>query len=342
MMNKKNIVAFGEIMLRLTPPDYTTIAQARNFIANYGGGEANVLVSLSHLGHDTEFITKLPDNQLGDSAIKHLKGHGVNTDHIARGGSNLGMYFVETGFGGRPSKVLYNRKHSSITTIEPDDVDFDEVFSNADWFHLSGITLALGRHARAFAFKCLEYCEKYDVKVSFDFNYRSKLWNSIEDARPYYKRVIPYVDVLFANHFDIEQILEIGLDHEVDDIVTKKIELSKKLIDQTKIDYVFGTDRVVYTSSDNSLSSYCIDRNGNYQTDGPIRFSIYDRIGGGDAFASGVIHGLIQCYQNPSYALEFGLATSILEHTLYGDVSTLSVNDVEEFISTNGDASIQR
>jgi 2-dehydro-3-deoxygluconokinase len=342
MKNDKNIVAFGEIMLRLTPPDYTTIAQARNFIANYGGGEANVLVSLSHLGHNTEFITKLPDNQLGDSAVKHLKSHGVNTEHIARGGSNLGMYFVETGFGGRPSKVLYNRKYSSVTTIEPEEIDFDEVFSNCKWFHLSGITLALGNHTRTLAYKCLEYCEKYNVKVSFDFNFRSKLWNSIEEARPYFKKVIPFVDVLFANNFDIEQILEISTDTPCDDTITKKIELSKKLLSQSKISYIFGTDRIVHTASDNSLSSYCIDSNGNYKSEGPIRFTIYDRIGGGDAFASGVLHGLLKDFSNTEYSLKFGLATSILEHTLYGDVSTLSEKEIEEFIATNGDASIQR
>lgn len=341
-MNNEKIVAFGEIMLRLTPPDYTTIAQARNFIANYGGGEANVLVSLSHLGHETEFITKLPDNQLGDSAIKHLKAHGVYTSNIARGGSNLGMYFVETGFGGRPSKVLYNRKHSAVTTIEPKEIDFDKVFANASWFHLSGITLALGNHVRALTFKCLEYCKKYNVKVSFDFNYRSKLWKCIEDAKPHFKRVIPYVDVLFANDFDIREILEIKLDFECKNKTEEKIGLSKKLISETKIDYIFGTDRVVHTASDNSLSSYCIDKKGNYKSEGPLRFSIYDRIGGGDAFASGVLHGLIKNYSNPQHSLKFGLATSILQHTLYGDVSTLSEKDVEEFIKTNGDASIQR
>ena len=342
MSKRGRIVAFGEIMLRLTPPDYTTIAQARNFIANYGGGEANVLVSLSHLGHDTEFVTKLPDNQLGDSAIKHLKSHGVETCNIARGGSNIGMYFVETGFGGRPSKVLYNRKYSSVTTIEPDEIDYDKVFSSATWFHLSGITLALGNHVRAVAFKCLEYAEKYGVKVSFDFNFRSKLWNSIEEARPHFKKVIPYVDVLFANHFDIQEILEVTLDNACEDIITKKIELSKKLIKQTKISYIFGTDRVVHTASDNSLSSYCVSKDGEYKNEGPIRFSIYDRIGGGDAFASGVIHGLLKNFNDTEYALKFGLATSILEHTLYGDVSTLSENEVEEFIKTNGNASIQR
>lgn len=341
MKKQEKIVAFGEIMLRLTPPDYTTISQARNFVANYGGGEANVLVSLSHLGHQTEFLTKLPDNQLGDSAVKHLMGHGVETNHVVRGSSNIGMYFVETGFGGRPSKVLYNRKHSAITRIEEDEVAFDEIFKDATWFHLSGITLALGDNVRNVAFKCLEYCEKYGVTVSFDFNYRSKLW-TIDEARPHFKKVIPFVDVLFANHFDLNTILEIPLDDENVDTKTKKIELSKKLIASSKVKYVFGTERVVHTASENSLSSYCVCKNGEYKSEEPIRFAIYDRIGGGDAFASGVVHGLIKDFENPEYALKFGLATSILAHTLYGDVSTLSEKEVQEFIDTSGNASIQR
>lgn len=342
MVRKNKIIAFGEIMLRLTPPDYTTISEAKNFVANYGGGEANVLVSLSHLGHKTEFLTRLPNNQLGDSAVKHLNSHGVCTDHVVRGSSNIGMYFVETGFGGRPSKVIYNRKHSAITRIDVNEIDYDEVFSEAIWFHLSGISLALGDNVRAVAYKCLEYCKKYNVTVSFDFNYRSKLWESIEDARPYFKKVIPYVDVLFANHFDIREILQIGLDENYDDLTQMRIALSRKLIAQSKVKYVFGTERVVYTASDNSLSSYCICQDGTFRSEDPIRFTIYDRIGGGDAFASGVIHGLIKDFDNPQYALKFGLATSILQHTLYGDVSTLSEEEVEEFIKTNGDASIQR
>jgi 2-dehydro-3-deoxygluconokinase len=342
MNNKKEkIVAFGEIMLRLTPPDYTTISQARNFIANYGGGEANVLVSLSHFGHNTEFLTKVPDNQLGDSAIQHLQSHNVCTDHIVRGSSNLGMYFVETGFGGRPSKVLYNRKHSSITRIGIKEIKFDKIFKDATWFHLSGISLALGPKVREVALKCLQACKKYGVKVSFDFNYRSKLW-TIEEARPFFKEVIPYVDVLFANYFDIHTMLELELDRQIDDPTERKIEISKKLISQTKISYIFGTERIVHTATDNSMSSYCITKDGEYKTVGPMRFNIYDRIGAGDAFASGVIHGLITNYENPQYALSFGLATSILKHTLYGDVSTLSVHEVEEFLLTNGNASVQR
>lgn len=335
-MNRiEKIVAFGEIMLRLTPPDYTTIEQANSFIANYGGGEANVLVSLSHLNHKTYFISKVPDNELGSSAIEHLRSHEVSVDYILRGSSTLGMYFVETGFGGRPSKVIYNRKHSAITRISEKELDFDEIFKDATWFHLSGITLALGVKVRQLALKCLKYAKKYNVKVSFDFNYRKKLW-TIEEARPFYKEVIKYVDVLFANDFDLETILELKTDKKFDSMKEKMLGLSKILIESTQIDYIFGTNRAIYTSNDNSLSSYAISNDLVYHEEGPIRFNIYDRIGGGDAFDSGVIHGLLTNYQDPSYALKFGLATSVLKHTLYGDVSTLSIKEIEDFMNNKG------
>ncbi|MBE5739181.1 MAG: sugar kinase [Clostridiales bacterium] len=344
MTKNEKIVAFGEIMLRLTPPDYTTIAQAKNFIACHGGGEANVLASLSHLGHHTSYLSKLPNNQLGDMAIKHLKGHGVDTEFIVKGAesSNIGMYFVETGFGGRPSKVLYNRKHSSITTIKTSEIDLDEIFSGATWFHLSGITLALGDNVRAVAMACLEYCKEHNITVSFDFNYRSKLWNSISEAKPYFQQVIPYVNILFANEFDMQQILEIHTEEDGSDIEKTRVSLAKTLFETTDIHYIFGTNRVVHTATDNSMSSYCICKNLDYKTEAPIRFPIYDRVGAGDAFAAGVIHALIKDYEHPEYALKFGLSTAVLAHTLYGDVATVSESDVEAFIQTNGNAAIQR
>ncbi len=338
---KDRIVAFGEIMLRLTPPDYTTISEAKNFIANYGGAEANVLVSLSHLGHGTDFITRVPDNQLGESAIMHLKRHSVGTSHILRGSSNLGMYFVETGFGGRPSKVLYNRAHSAITRIDVNELDYDEIFKDADWFHMSGITLAIHEKCRAVAYKCLEACERHGVKVSFDFNYRSKLW-TIEEAKPHFQKVIQYVDVLFANYFDINTMLEIEADPMLETMEEKRLDVAKKLMAKTHIQYVFGTDRIVHTATDNSLSSYCINKDGISFKEGPLRFSIYDRIGGGDAFSSGIIHGLLKDFAHPKYALKFGLATSVLKHTVYGDASTLSEEEVTEFINSNGNAAVQR
>ena len=335
------VVAFGEIMLRLTPPDYTTISEARSFIANYGGAEANVLVSLSHLGNPTDFLSRVPDNQLGDSAIMHLKRHGVGTDHILRGSSNLGMYFVETGFGGRPSKVLYNRAHSAITRIDENELDYDEIFKDAKWFHMSGITLAIHEKCRNVAYRCLEACAKYGVKVSFDFNYRSKLW-TIEEAKPHFKKVINYVDVLFANFFDINTMLEVDVDPYLESDEDRRLDVAKKLMANTKVNYIFGTVRKVHTATDNSLSSYCIRKGGICFKEGPIRFNIYDRIGGGDAFSSGIIHGLLKNYDDPKFALKFGLATSVLKHTLYGDASVLSEAEVLEFIESNGNAAVQR
>lgn len=331
-MKHEKIIGFGEIMLRLTPPSYTRIERAGSFVANYGGCEANVMSSLSYFNHETYFITKLPLNQLGDSVVENLRSNGVHTDYVKRGSSTLGMYFVETGFGGRPSRVIYNRKHSSFTRINTSDVKVDEIFKDSTWFHVSGISLALGDKVRKVLFLCLEACKKYNVKVSFDFNYRAKLW-SIEEATPYYKRVMPYVDVLFANNYDIETILGLNLTDKFSNENDKKIALAKQLISKTHIKYVFGRDRIVYSASDNSLSSYCIDKDGNFKEEGSIRFGIYDRIGAGDAFASGVIHGLLKDYENPDYALKFGLATSVLKHTLYGDVCTLSIKEVEDFMS---------
>lgn len=209
----EKILTFGEIMLRLSTPDYSTINQTHSFMVNYGGGEANVAVALSHMGHQTYFISKLPPNQLGDGAITHLLSHGVNTKYVVRGSSTIGIYFLETGFGGRPSKVIYNRKHSAITRIQEDEFNWEEIFSDATWFHLSGITLALGERVRKVALRACKEAKKYGVHVSFDFNYRSKLW-TVEEARPVYKQFMNYVDIVFASFYDANTILEIPLDED--------------------------------------------------------------------------------------------------------------------------------
>ena len=342
----EKIVTFGEIMLRLSTSDYYTINQAHSFVVNYGGCEANVAVALSHMGHNTYFLSKLPPNQLGDGAITHLKSHGVNTDYVVRGSSTIGIYFLETGFGGRPSKVIYNRKHSAITRIMEDEFNWQEIFEGATWFHLSGITLALGEKVRKVALRACQEAVKYHVPISFDFNYRSKLW-TIDEAKPVFKKFIPYFDVVFASFFDANTILDIPLDEGLENatLSEKRRNVFPKMIKKYKLSYIFGTDRIVYSATENSLAGYYFRLNGtelSWELTEPIRFNIYDRIGGGDAFDSGVIHGLIKDFKNPTYALKFGLATSILKHTLYGDVSTLSKEEIEEFIETNGNAAVQR
>lgn len=342
----EKILTLGEIMLRLSTPDYSTINQSHSFLVNYGGGEANVAVALSHMGHKTYFISKLPPNQLGDGAITHLKANGVNTQYVVRGSSTIGIYFLETGFGGRPSKVIYNRKHSAITRIQEDEFNWDEIFDGATWFHLSGITLALGERVRKVAERACVEAMKHGVPVSFDFNYRSKLW-TVEEARPVFKKFMEYVNVVFASFYDANTILEIPLDPGMEELTLseKRRNVFPKMIQKYNLHYIFGTDRVVYSATENSLAGYYFKLNDeelSWELTDPIKFNIYDRIGGGDAFASGVIHGLLLDYTNPAYAVRYGLNTSVLKHTIYGDASTLSCDDIEAFMVQNGSAEVVR
>lgn len=326
----EKILTLGEIMLRLTPPDYAKIDQTRSFMANYGGAEANVAVSLAYFGHKCYFISKLPESDVGDSAIKHLRSHNVNTDYVVRGSSLMGIYFYESGFGGRPSKVTYNRKHSAFTRIKTSELDFDAMFKDATWFHVCGITLALSKSVRDVTMACLRACKKHHVPVSFDFNFRSKLWE-IEDARPVYKEVMPYVDYLFASYWDANTMMEIAPDDENASMKDKRINVMRKLINQYDIKACFTTHRTVYSATENALRACFITRDDNYQSE-DYRFQILDRIGAGDAFASGVIHCLIKDKSNLAHAVDFGIVTSVLKHTISGDSSRLKEEDIYDYL----------
>lgn len=342
----EKIVTFGEIMMRLSTPDHSTINQSHSFLVNYGGGEANVAVALARMGHKTTFLTKLPPSQLGDGAISHLRANGVNTDHIVRGSTTIGIYFLETGFGGRPSQVIYNRKHSAITRLEIDEVDWEAVFDGATWFHISGITLALGKRVRDAAFRAAEEAKKRGVRISFDFNFRSKLW-TIEEAGPVYQSFVPYVDILFANWWDAVTLLGIPQDktNESSSAMEKCLDVFPRLLEKYGIEYVFGTERTVHSATENSLSGFYFSMKNGEQKFGvtpSIRFLIFDRVGGGDAFASGVIHGLLTDFEDPEYAVRFGLNTSVLKHTIYGDASLFSCEEIESFMRSNGSPEIRR
>lgn len=330
---KDKVVAMGEIMLRLTPPDYTRIDQAGSFLANYGGGEANVIVSLSHLGHNTYFVSKLPPNQLGDGAIDHLRSHGVKTDYVVRGSSNMGIYFLESGFGGRPGRVIYNRKHSAITRINEAELDFDEIFHDASWFHLSGITLALSWRTRSVAITALKYAKKYNVPISFDFNYRSKLW-TVEEAQKVYQTVVPYADVVFASPFDFRVIMQMGDEFDDDNLMYEAIK-------KFNFRYIFGKTRKIFSSTENAMRAYVYTKDHKDVTD-EISFQIFDRIGAGDAFASGAIHGLITRPDDPLFAANFGLVNSILKQTIFGDVSTFTEEEILEYMETQGKTEVKR
>lgn len=333
--NKDKIVSLGEIMLRLTPPDYTRIEQATSFIANYGGGEANVIVSLSHLGHKCYFITRLPPNQLGDGAIDYLRSHGINTENITLGSSTMGIYFLESGFGGRPGRVIYNRKHSSFTRITPEEFDLDKIFKDATWFHISGITLALGDKARNMVLACLQCAKKHHVKVSFDFNYRSKLW-TLEEAKPIYPLVMPYVDILFASPWDIRAVLEVGKNIKDDD------KLMQYTLKKYNLEWIFGKTRKIFSSTENAMQAYVYGPNKLYYSTAEYKFQIFDRIGAGDAFASGVIHGLLTKPDNPKFAADFGIVNSILKQTIFGDVATFKESEILEYLSNQGRVEVKR
>jgi len=243
----------------------------------------------------------------------------------------MGIYFLESGFGGRPGRVIYNRKHSAFTRFVPEELDFDEIFKDATWFHISGITLALGDRPLSVALECLKYCKKYGVKVSFDFNYRAKLW-TVEEARKVYPKVMDYVNVVFASPFDFKQILQIGQDLDDDDLMRLAI----------KTYYIFGKTRKIFSSTENAMRAYVYCADGSYKTTDEFSFQIFDRIGAGDAFASGVIHGLISKPGDAKYAANFGIVNSILKQTIFGDVSTFSEEEILDYMETQGKVEVKR
>ncbi|WP_165868624.1 sugar kinase [Natranaerovirga hydrolytica] len=335
-----NVVTMGEIMLRLSPPLHHKIEQTNDFSATYGGGEANVAVALSYLGHKTTFISKLPDNQLGDGAIKHLRGYGVNTEFIVRDGEDIGIYFLENGFGTRPSQVIYNRRHSAITKIKKEEFDFDKIFSQAKWFHLSGITLALGEEIKEVALYAAQKAKEHNVKVSFDFNYRAKLWTK-DEAKKAMQKVLPLVDICFASYFDANTLLEIEPSKSYENDEEKQNDVFYQMIKKYNLSYVFGTKRELFSANENSLSSYVYTKDSKYTTEAK-RFNIFDRVGGGDAFVSGAIHKLLGNCKDFQKANEFGLACSILKHTIPGDASILKEKDILGFMDNLGASAINR
>ncbi|WP_025724476.1 sugar kinase [Acholeplasma granularum] len=322
-MNKK-IVTFGEIMLRLTPPNYGIIEDAHDFMATYGGTEANVAISLAQFGHYTSFVSKLPKNQLGEAAIKFLNANKVDTNFVQMKGDNIGIYFLETGFGIRPSKVLYNRKSSAMTTLKVEDINIDALIKDAGWFHFSGITLSLSEDVRKTVLAVIKKAKQNGVFISFDSNYRKSLW-PIEIAKKAYMEVAPYIDLFFATPFDAHNLF--GIDETYEGSYALK-----QLLEKTNATYVFGYERNVYQANENELKAYVVKKDLVLQTK-PIRFQIYDRIGGGDAFAAGIIHSLIKTeHDNLEFVLDFGLSTSVLKHTLWGDAFKLSELDVLNFM----------
>lgn len=309
-MSSKNIVAFGEIMLRLTPQ--ASILNANEYKAVYGGTESNILVELSALGNSTRYLTKLPDNDLGLGAVMHLKRYGVDCSEVKLSGDNMGMYFLEKGFGVRPAKVIYSRKHAEITTLKENDFDFDKVFSDTALFHISGISFALSSSVRDLCFRLLEEAKKRNIPVSFDFNYRAKLW-SIEEAAEVYKRIIPFANIVFCSGRDLEAFLNI----------TKKDFFNV----YKEAEWLVVREREILSENKHIIKTEAITKDGVAAVT-EKQAHILERIGGGDAFAAGFIHGYLNFGSDIDRTLNFAADCFVIKATQEGDVLYMSEKEI--------------
>ncbi|MPM06447.1 2-dehydro-3-deoxygluconokinase [bioreactor metagenome] len=339
----KKVVTLGEIMLRLSTPGYERFIQADSFDVVYGGGEANVAVSLANFGYDAYFVSKLPKNEIGQAAINHLRRFGVSTDYIVRGGERVGIYYLESGASMRPSKVVYDRAHSSISEAEASDFDFDAIFKDADWFHFSGITPALSEKAAYLTEEALKAAKKHGFTVSVDLNYRKNLWSS-ERAKEVMTHLMQYVDVCIGNEEDAEKVL--GFKPGETDVTSGELELAgyRNIFEQMKerfgFKYVISSLRESYSASDNGWSACAYDGNEFYHSR-KYDIRIVDRVGGGDSFAAGVIYGLLEG-KDFKDALDFGVAASALKHTINGDFNMVTVSEVENLLKGDASGRVQR
>ena len=339
----KKVVTFGEIMLRLTPPGHLRFSQTNSFDVIYGGGESNVAVSLANYGIPVQFVTRLPQNDIGDCALMELRKRGVGTDFIERGGERLGIYFLETGAVSRGSKVVYDRAHSSISTIEKGSIDWEEVFKDADWFHWTGITPALSQGAADVCLEAIQAANELGVTVSTDLNYRAKLWKYGKEPGEIMPALVEGCDIILGNEEDAEKHFGIhpdSVDITQGDTMDSQAYLSvcKKLKERfPRAKKIITTLRGSISASHNTWSGVLY--NGDEFLEAPTYqiTHIVDRVGGGDSFMGGLIYGLLTYPDDDQNALNFAVAASCLKHTIFGDANLVTVSEVEKLMG--GDAS---
>jgi len=337
------IITMGEIMLRLSSQGNSRFIQSDSFDVNYGGGEANVAVSLQNYGNEAFFVSKVPEHEIGQAAVNSLRRFGVHTRYVSRGGERLGVYYLETGCSLRPSKVIYDRSHSSISEASPCDFDFETIFAGADWFHWSGITPALSDNAAECIRRACIEAKKAGVVISCDLNFRKKLWSS-EKARSVMRPLMQYVDVCIGNEEDAEMCLGYHPDADVDGGKTDAEgykPVFQKLMQDYGFKYVVSTLRESYSASVNGWKAMIYDGNEFYTSRRYEIKPIVDRVGGGDSFSAGIIHGLANG-KPMQWALEFAVAASALKHTIPGDVNLVSASEVECLMNGNGNGRVER
>ena len=330
-------------MLRLSTPGQTRFVQTNVFDVVYGGGEANVAVSCANYGHDAYFVTKLPKHEIGQSAINSLRQFGVKTDYIARGGNRVGIYYLETGASMRPSKVIYDRTGSSIAEADPQDFDFDAIMQGADWFHWSGITPAISDKAAELTRLACEAAKRHGVTISVDLNFRKKLWTK-EKAQSIMRPLMQYVDVCIGNEEDAELCLGFKPDADVVGGVTDAEGykgIFMQMAQEFGFKYVISTLRESYSATHNGWKAMIYNGTDFYVSKHYDIAPIIDRVGGGDSFSGGVIHGLLT-KATQDEALEFAVAASALKHTIPGDFNMVSAEEVEALAGGDASGRVQR
>lgn len=342
----KKVITFGEIMLRLATPNNTRFVQADSFDVTYGGGEANVAVSLANYGLESYFVSKLPKHEIGQAAVNHLRRFGVNTTYIVRGGKRVGIYFLETGASQRPSKVIYDRADSAISNAVSSEFDWDKIFKDAKWFHWTGITPAIGKNTIAILNEACEVANSKGITISCDLNFRKKMWTT-EEAQKVMIPLMKYVDVCIANEEDAEKSLGLKPDNtNVDSAELNEesyFKLARKLKKEFKFKAVAITLRESYSASRNGWSALLLDDKECSEVYRSKKYDIQivDRVGGGDSFASGLIYGLLSKTDSKE-ALDFAVAASCLKHTIHGDFNLVSKEEVENLAKGSGSGRVER
>ncbi|MBS6471212.1 MAG: sugar kinase [[Eubacterium] siraeum] len=339
------VVSFGEIMLRLSPDGYYKLFQKPELNTSFCGAEANVAVALSNFGDEAEFVTALPDNDIGRAACRELMRYGVKTDNIVYTGDRLGIFFAEKGASQRPSKVIYDRKNSAIASADPSSFDWEKIFDGADWFHITGITPALSDSLAKISVDAVKAAKKAGLTVSCDINYRSKLW-SAQKARPVMTEIMKYVDVCIGNEEDAEIVF--GIKAGATDVTKGQLDTDGYKKSLQTVAETFGckivaySQRKSYSASDNGWSGIIYDdEKKQVYTSAQYDIRITDRIGGGDAFASGLIYALHNNI-SPANAIETAAAAGCLDQTLEGDFCLFGINDVLDLAGGNSSGRVKR
>ena len=338
-------LTFGEIMLRLRAPGHERFFQSNMMEATFGGGEANVAVSLANFGEDAAYLTVLPKNALGDECIRELRRFGVDTQRVVRGEGRMGIYFLEAGANQLPSKVIYDRANSAIALAKPGDIDWDKAFEGVDWFHITGITPAISESAMELSLESVKEAKKRGITVSCDLNYRKNLWKYGKTASEVMRELAKYVDVAIANEEDVQKSLGITVDVDVEsgELDREKYrKLGDKVLEQyPQMKLIAITLRESHSADWNGWAACLNDREHFYVSKKYEIRDIIDRVGGGDSFAGGLLYGLNH-YEDKQAALEFAVAASCLKHSIIGDFNRVGVSDVEKLAGGDGSGRVQR